>query len=410
MNKLFSLLKIPLRPCRNLYYRLFPRLRWWLTRQKHLLLYVNTDAMASHIQRYAQPLLSTPGYRFFLCDPGFPTKDDPKNEFQQFILHNRIPLCPRPGRHAWDLIVCADMRTPASFTRKTTPLLYVNHGLHIISMDGGQTLYCYGAYAHGEDGKPKFTKMCESNAVIMEAMKEADPDMAKTMVHTGFKFAAQTQAALRRREEYRRLLRVSPDTCLVGLFGSWRENSLFHALGEGIFDACHSLLGQGYQFLFSIHPNEYSAYDPVLLPMGQRVEAQRDRGMLVRSPKEDFLPYLVACDIVISDFSSLAESAILAGRKLIFSPYPDGIAWKGSLTAKARNLLPTLESPDGLKFLLDSVRRAPVDPFILASQSQLIREDHDAIMARLTRELLRLPLDEPDPSAVHAPSPQEVLP
>lgn len=390
MGTILALLKTVLRPVRNFYYRFFPGLRYCFVHQKHILLYVNNNAMTSHIQRYAQPLLNEKGYRFFLCDPLFSTGDDPKDEFGQFIRSNHIPLCGHPGRHAWDLIVCADMRTPASFTKYMTPLLYVNHGLHIISMDGGKTLYCYGEYARGEDGKPKFTKMCEPNALIMEEMKKADPDMAQVMVHTGFKFAAEIESATRRREEYRRLLGVAPDTCLVGLFGSWRESSLFHTLGEGIFDACQSLLVDGYQFLFSIHPNEYTQYDPAIQPMGSLVEAQRERGMLVRSPQEDSWPYLAACDIVLSDFSSMAESAILAERKLILSPYSDGMVWRHSLTAKARAHLPTLESPDELKFLLDAVRRAPIDPFIAKSRAQLICPDHDQRMARLTRELLRL--------------------
>jgi len=184
---------------------------------------------------------------------------------------------------------------------------------------------------------------------------------------------------------------VAPDGCLVGLFGTWRENSLFHTLGEEIFDACGNLRSYGYQFLFSIHPNEYAPYDPGIHPMGPLVEAQRERGMLVRSPQEDFLPYMAACDIVISDFSSMAESAVLAKRKLIFSPFPDGMVWKRSLTAQARKRLPTLGSHESLKFTLDEVRREPVDPFILEAGAQLVRKDHDRRMAALTRELLRLP-------------------
>ncbi|NLV57884.1 MAG: hypothetical protein GXY67_03855 [Clostridiales bacterium] len=391
MKALLSWAKPIVRPLRNLYYRLYPHLRFLFTHQKHILLYVNNNAMTSHIQRFVQTVMGDPCYRFFLCDPGFPRENDPKNEFQQFILKYSIPLCPHPGRRAFDLIVCADLRTPASFTKKMTPILYVNHGLHIISMDGGQNLYCYGDYAKGEDGKPKFSRMLESNALIMEAMKESDPDMAALMVHTGFKFAAETEAALKRRMETRRLLGVSQDTCLVGFFGSWRENSLFHTLGEGIFDACDLLRNRGYQFLFSIHPNEYTSYDPSIRPMGELVEAQRQRGMLVRSPKEDFLPYLAACDIVISDFSSLAESAILAGRKLIFSRYPDGLVWKHSLTAQARQILPTLEKPEGLASLLESVAKEPIHPFILQARKQLVREDHDDIVKTVTRELLRLP-------------------
>lgn len=389
-----SFLKAPLRPVRNVYYRTFPRLRYARTGEKHILLYANNAAMTAHIQRYVEPLLACPTYRFYLDFEGFPAENDPANEFQQLILQSHIPLVSHPGRHAWDLIVCADLRTPASFTRQMVPILYVNHGLHILSMDGGETLYGYGEYARGEDGKPKFTAMCEPNALICEELKEADPEMSRVIRHTGYKFQKSSFAALRRRDEYRRLLGVAPGTCLVGLFGSWRENSLFHALGEPIFDACHDLLSGGYQFLFSIHPNEYTRYDEAIAPMGMRIEAQRERGMLVRSPKEDFAPYMAACDIVISDFSSMAESAILFGRKLIFSPYPDGMVWKRSLTARARALLPTLSSADELKFLLDRVRLAPLDPLIPEAQAQLLHPDHDAVMAKITRELLRLPIDE----------------
>ena len=382
--------KALLRPLRNGYYRGFGRLRYACTGKKQILLYVNNHAMTAHIRRYAEPLLENRQYSFFLCYPDFPREEDPANEFQQFVWKHNIPLVQHPERHAWDLIVCADMRTPASFTRYMTPILYVNHGLHIISMDGGETLYCYGEYARGEDGKPKFSAMCEANTSIAEEMKKEDPEMAKVIRHTGYKFYRDVELALGKREQYRRLLGVSPDVCLVGLFGSWREHSLFHALGEGIFDACQECRGAGYQFLFSIHPNEYSVYDEAITPMGERVEAQRERGMLVRSPKEDFAPYMAACDIVISDFSSMAENAMLMGRKLAFSPYPEGMVWKHSLTAEARRLLPTMETPAGLKELLDSLRSAPADTFIAAGRAQLICSEHDERMAALTRELLGL--------------------
>ena len=388
LHTVLSALKSPLRPVRNLYYRGFPRLRRKVTGKRRILLYVNNPAMTSHIQRYAQPLLQNPTYAFFLYDPGFPGENDPSNEFQQFILQNHIPRVQRPALHAWDLIVCADMRTPASFTREMTPILYVNHGLHIISADGGETLYCYGDYARREDGGLTFSAMCEPNAMILKEMQAADPELAQVIRHTGYKFYQDVDAALKDREETRQRLGVTSDICLVGLFGSWRKDSLFHALGSTIFDVCLALRKQGYQFLFSIHPNEYSPYDGCDAPLGSLVDAQQEKGMLVRSPKEDFAPYLAACDIVISDFSSMAESAMLFGRKLIFSPYPEGMVWKHSLTAKAREALPTLQSPEDLGEVLEAVRYAPTHPFIEEGKEQLLRPDHDEIMAALTAELL----------------------
>lgn len=383
-----TLLKALPRLIRNCIYRVHPKLRLLFGKPAHILCYVNNGAMTSHIKRYIEPLMANQQYRFFIEWPDRPQEDDPKNEFQQFIKKHRLPLCEHSARHAWNLIVVADMRTPASFTIRTTPILYVNHGLHIISVDGGERLYCYGDYALDDRGRPRFSKMCEPNQLIVERMKTFDPRFSDVIVHTGFKFAAGIQQAVARRAEYRRLLGVSPDTVLVGFFGTWRENSLFHQLGEGLFGECERLKHKGYQFLFSIHPNEYRQYDPSIKPMGELVEKQRDHGMLVRSPKEDFVPFIAACDIVVSDYSSMAESAILAGRKLIFSPYPDGMVWKYSLTAYARSVLPTLRDVSALESMLDTVFKAPLNPFITLSQSQLIRPDHDQIMAELTQRLI----------------------
>lgn len=385
-----NVIKAPLRAARNAYYRVFPRLRYPFTGQKQILLYVNNHAMASHIRRYAEPLLRCPDYRFFLYYPDLPAASDPKNDFLTFLQQSPIQVIDRPQRHAWDLIVCADLRTPASFTAAMTPILYVNHGLHIISMNGGEDLYCYGDYAVDEKGAPRFTKMLESNAGIAEKMAQYRPAFRDVIVHTGFKFASGIEEAVANRASSRRALGVTDETTLVGFFGTWREYSLFHQLGSGLFDACEAMRGRGYQFLFSIHPKEYERYDDAIEPLGPLVEAQRARGMLVRSPQEDFLPYLAACDVVVSDYSSMAESALLAGRKLIFSPYPDGMVWKYSLTARARESLPTLRSPAELEPLLEKARREALNPFIPRACAELVNPRHDEIVENVTRELLRL--------------------
>ena len=239
-----------------------------------------------------------------------------------------------------------------------------------------------------EHGAPLFTRMCEPNARILKTMEQHNPAMSRVLVHTGFKFVASIDAAVAARAETRRSLGLADETCLVGCFGTWREHSLFHALGPTLFDECAALREHGYQFLFSIHPNEYRRYDPAIEPMGPLVEAQRERGMLVRSPGEPFEALLAACDIVISDYSSMAESAILAGRKLAFSPYPDGMVWKHSLTAEARRVLPTIASVDRLGAVLDELRDAPPDPFLAQARAALVRPEHDEIMRQLTLQLM----------------------
>ncbi len=363
------------------YERAAPRLRHALGLPRRVLLYVPSDTMLPHLLRYHESVRELPGYRFYsLCEDESSAKA---------LAERGVAPCPRYARRAWDLIVAADMKTPAGVSKQMTPLLYVNHGLHIVSQDGGETLYCYGPLALDEAGAPKFTRMCEPNARIAERMRALDPAMGAVIEPTGFKFAGDIDAALEKRAETRAALGVDKSACLVGFFGTWKEHSLFHALGPGLFDACASLRGAGYQFLFSIHPNEYRRYDPAIEPMGPLVDRQRERGMLVRSPGEPFEPYLAACDIVVSDYSSMAESALIARRKLNFSPYPDGKEWKHSLTAEARRALPTLTDASALVRTLSATRYSPLDPFIPNARKLLVRDDHDAVMRELTLRLAR---------------------
>ncbi len=386
---LLGAVKAPLRAARNAYYRRWPALRRALTGRRRILLYVNNQAMSSHIWRYYECVQDERGLDFSLYEPEGALTNAAADVFEQNVAASRIRRCKHPGFVAWDLIVCADMRTPASFTREMTPLLYVNHGLHIVSMDGGARLYCYGDSALDERGQPKFTRMLESNRHIVREMATFDPRFAPRIVWSGFKFAGSIADAVAARAEIRRRMGVPENVCLVGFFGTWREHSLFHALGPGLFDACEALRPEGYQFLFSIHPKEYGRYAPDIEPMGELVESQRARGMLVRSPGEPFEPAMAACDIVVSDYSSMAESAIIAGRKLVFSPYPDGMVWKRSLTAEARRALPTLPDVSRLREVLDAVRAAPLDPFIADARLQLVRADHDQVVRDVTRELLQ---------------------
>lgn len=65
------------------------------------------------------------------------------------------------------------------------------------------------------------------------------------------------------------------------------------------FVVCEELRQKGYEFIFSIHPKEYQRYDEQIEPLGEKVEACRKRGMLVRSPQQDWLPYMMASDVVL---------------------------------------------------------------------------------------------------------------
>lgn len=122
-----------------------------------------------------------------------------------------------------------------------------------------------------------------------------------------------------------------------------------------MFAVCEELRQKGYEFIFSIHPREYQRYDEQIEPLGEKVEACRERGMLVRSPQQDWLPYMMASDVVLIDYSAMLSLAVLAGKKIIQSDFPEGKIWKRSMHAALRKVFPVISRAEDLEAALEEV-------------------------------------------------------
>ena len=65
----------------------------------------------------------------------------------------------------------------------------------------------------------------------------------------------------------------------------------------------------------------------------------------MREPEEDWMPYLVACDVLLTDYTSLALHGIILGRPAVYIPIPDDFLIEGALVWRFRELSPILK-PD----------------------------------------------------------------
>ena len=158
---------------------------------------------------------------------------------------------------------------------------------------------------------------------------------------------------------YRQKLGISDEKPVISFFGSWNRESLFHVLGENLFQVCDALKGT-YTFIFSIHPREYKTYDKEINPMGEQVERQREKGHMVRSPSEDWIPYIMASDVVVSDYSTMMSLAILAGKKVMLSDFPDEKIGVYSLGYQVKKTFPVLKDASELEDALKQVLELPV--------------------------------------------------
>ena len=151
--------------------------------KKKVLLYCESTTMKSHIFDYYECIRGMEGTDIYIYYPG---------NWDDTVLEGMKPV--RTEREAlstpWDLVVSADAVAPLYYTKEEAGVLYINHGLHMISYDGGESLY---AYSRAQDA---FTAMFEPNKSYAGILGGALNGVK--IVHTGYKNA---EKLLKKKEE-----------------------------------------------------------------------------------------------------------------------------------------------------------------------------------------------------------------
>lgn len=341
--------------------RLINRKRRKKRKEYRILLFCNSSTMEEHLLNYMEQIEDGP-YRFFIFF-GTGYKDGAEHRLEDTLFRGKriIPLVHlwQMFCRYWDLIVCPDLDYPFWLFKGTIPLLYIGHGISNVSYDRGKTVYDYGPESYDENGEFLFDKVLEPNRRIAALMKESDRKFENLICHTGYRFAGKIKEESEKGALYREQFNLPEDRPVVSFFGSWNRESLFHVLGEGLFDVCDRLKDR-YSFIFSIHPREYQQYDPEVKPMGALVERQREKGFVVRSPGEDWIPYIMASDVAVVDYSTMMSLAILAGKKVIVSEFPDEKVGACSLAYQVKRTFPVLKDAMELETALKQVLEVPV--------------------------------------------------
>lgn len=357
-----------------------------------ILLFCQSQTMEEHLLNFYEQLKDTNQYHFYLFfGEGYAAGSHQKIEETMFS-ETDIPVVESVWRlyfRRWALIVCPDMDYPFWIKRGTIPVLYIGHGSGGISYDGGEHSYDYSKASLDAKGRPLFDIMLEPNREIARLM-EQDPVYGKIIRSGGYRFAYKFKDAELQKKDYQRQLGITEGKKVISIWGSWNKESLFHVLGKELFDVCKELKKIGYEFIFSIHPREYQRYSEQIEPLGALVENQRNNGFLVRSPGEDWLPYMMASDMIIVDYSAMLSLAILAGKKVILSDFPDSRIWKKSMYYEIKKTFPVIRSAGELKSAiedLESTDKYNVEIKRFQDQLYTSREDYNKFIQGVVREL-----------------------
>lgn len=359
---------------------------------KNILLFCQSPVMEEHLKNFMEQLEDDPRYAFYICF-GDGYKDgrnhSPEDTMFRGCQVTAVPKLWKLYVMRWALVVCPDMDYPFWLKRGTIPTLYIGHGSGGISYDGGEHSYDYSSASLDGRGRPIYDIMLEPNKETAKMMK-SDPVYGPVIRSAGYRFAYKMKEAASRQAEYQKSLGIPAGKKVVSIWGSWNKESLFHVLGASLFDVCRELKTQGYEFIFSIHPREYQSYADDVEPLGELVERQRENGFLVRSPGEDWLPYMMASDMIVVDYSAMLSLAVLAGKKVILSDFPDSRIWKKSMYYEIKQTFPVIDRAEELGPMLRKMEREDkYDQEIRRFQEQLYvsREDYRSFIRNVVEEL-----------------------
>ena len=326
--------------------KLIKRIQKAMHRKPVILIYSLSTTMDEHVFLYYNAVKNQ-NYKFrfifWNCGKIDKTKYKKFNLDKHLIIKNKFAyLLSNP-----DLIVTADLfvKYLKIFPTKT---LYLNHGASTICWNNNQnTCYSY----HPE--KPIFDIYFETSKLIYENKNEI-LNYSDKIVFAGNKHSDKFAELINQQEHFKKQLGINLRQKTIFIVGSWNKHSLFHKLGKNLLSEIKRLAqNESLKFIVSIHPKEYENYDENIEPLGKFIDELENYNVIVRKPGSDMMPYLIASDLIISDFTAMTDNAIMAEKDIIYSDFDTSNLYKYSSVYRLKNTLPTISNPFDLeKFVL----------------------------------------------------------
>lgn len=353
-----------------------PVLRWfcWITRsltrrqglehRAEILLHCPAVQCAEHLRRFAEVFSNDPRLRFVVMFEWYAKKIVSLYARMRKILPYPEVSNLRAYLQEWDMVVVADHpRHELSINPRKCPVLYIGHGEANKSTPSSTSTRPYGHFALKKRtlctlfGKrqPLYARMFAAEEKIRDLAVRENPLLKDRIVVVGNLVYDSLLGQVERREYFRRELGIEADQTAVLVLSTWRDECLFRSVGDAFLAESRKLLGT-FRFILSIHPNEYLPRPSGDRVWGEYVRTQRQYGYIVREPEDDFVPYLVASDIVLSDHTCLVEYAALLQKPIICVPVKPDYIWNGSVTWEIFQFTPILSDMCNLREALLRVK------------------------------------------------------
>jgi hypothetical protein len=262
---------------------------------------------------------------------------------------------------SWDMVIvsCHGFHEVADSRR--CPVIHVPHGPGDGTFGDTKNSHCYGSCCYDVKGRLRYTRMFEGSERKKALVARSLPDIGAIIQVVGNPKYDELLSKVARREEIRKDLGFSPDDTVVFVTSTFREPSLLEAYGDEILAAAKPLIGR-FQFVISGHPSLYNVGYQGKHNWPEFLPNLRGQGFCVRDPEEDFAPYMIAANLLMTDHTGLCVYGALLEKPAIFTVIEDKYILKDSPTWRYRAISPVLTDVTSLEpTILSAIRDYPYD-------------------------------------------------
>lgn len=268
-------------------------------------------------------------------------------------------------KRSWDMILTSihEGHGENLIAADRNPGVFIPHGIAAgVKYVDEEEDYPFSKLALDENEKARYARIFAASHFVRDKGIKQTPALKEAAVAVGDPHNDKMLALAERRDEIREQLGIKPKDKVVLVCSAWSPKGLYKTMGDAILTEGRKLLGD-FHIILNCHPHLYRPEKDGGRIWGEYIRTQKPYGFLVREPDEDWMPYMVACDVLLTDYSSLALHGILLGRPAVYIPIPDDFLVPGALVWRYRELSPTLK-PDASNLrecLYQALNDYPVD-------------------------------------------------
>lgn len=270
----------------------------------------------------------------------------------------------------WALIFFADITAAHQSFSARSKKIRLEHGLPAGKADKNGYSVIYSEGLLDCNGQLAYDAIFSSSRNIPLTINPKLPSFFDTIKYTGCLRMDHLLENNFARSEIRKNLNIPGNKCIVFITSSWGNESLIAQWGKDFYNQL-SLLSHKYHFIVTVHPHNYRHLHYRGKITENTFKSFKEKGGIVITPEQDWVPYLACADILLTDYTSLSLYFVALKRPIVCLKLPESL---GVVDAEMYRMEKISTSINNVEQLEDSLDKA---------MSSVISEDHVALAGEL---------------------------